>query len=362
MGNTTLSLADEATKETISQTAHGFSVGDVLRPDGSGDFTEAQADSAANSEAVGIVSAVTDVDNFVITYNGYINGLSGLTAGQGHFLSDSTAGLITATEPSGISKPVLIAFSTTEGYVSIFRGVDAAGDVGSFKGSPETTRTIDLDPALTTAQNQALIDAAGKYVPPGVVLTFDLSDGGGASKTYTLTEALKVQGFFGGGQVHFIGDSGETGADTKHTTQNVHLDGSSLSDACVYAAWNQCDIRINNLKISNNNSFGGILSGLNTHQLFRGCYFVGTATTGSSYGIYAAAACGAPGTINQCLFTQNNRGIYCQGFIYDDNNDDTGTQPAFGIRIEQGIVFHNGTTISGSTSDQSQVQGGQYFT
>jgi hypothetical protein len=130
MGQGTLTLGTINTEEVIAQTAHGFSVGDVLRPDGAGEFTEAQADTAANSEAVGVVSEVVDANTFVIVYAGVITGLSGLTAGEGHFLSDSVAGLLTSTEPTGISKPILVALSATEGFVAVMRGIDGSGGSG----------------------------------------------------------------------------------------------------------------------------------------------------------------------------------------------------------------------------------------
>ena len=55
-------------KESISLTSHGFSVGDVLRwNNGSPSYVRAQADSAANAEVLGIVSATTDVHTFELT-------------------------------------------------------------------------------------------------------------------------------------------------------------------------------------------------------------------------------------------------------------------------------------------------------
>lgn len=114
----------DAVQKAINQTGHGFAVGDVIRHNGT-IYVEAQADSAANSEVYGIVSAVADANNFTVVNSGYISGLSGLTAGEAHFLSATTAGAITATEPTGagqVSKPVLVAVSTTAGYVIHSRG------------------------------------------------------------------------------------------------------------------------------------------------------------------------------------------------------------------------------------------------
>lgn len=117
-GGTNMTLA-------IAQVAHGLAVGDIVRLSGSATYTKAQANSSANAEVVGIVSAVADADNFTLHFGGRITTLSGLTANTVYFLSAATAGLLTATPPTAngqISKPVLIADTTTTGYFFNFRG------------------------------------------------------------------------------------------------------------------------------------------------------------------------------------------------------------------------------------------------
>ncbi len=108
----------------IAQTGHGLVVGDVVRFNGT-NYVKAQANSAANAEVVGIVSAVAGVNNFTLTVIGQVTGLSGLTAGTTYFLSPSSSGALTATEPSStgqVSKPLLIAYTTTDGYFFDWRG------------------------------------------------------------------------------------------------------------------------------------------------------------------------------------------------------------------------------------------------
>lgn len=120
---------------SVAQVAHGFSVKDVVRLS-SGTYVKAKADSATNAEAVGIVSAVADADHFTLQASGNVTGLSGLTAGTVYFLDPSTAGAITATEPSAvgqISKPVLIADTTTSGFFVNFRGALISQSAGPNK-------------------------------------------------------------------------------------------------------------------------------------------------------------------------------------------------------------------------------------
>jgi len=112
------------TTNTIIQISHGFVVGDIVYYTGS-TYAKAKANSATTSDVVGIVSKATDPDAFTLTMNGYVQNLTGLSAGTAYFLSASTSGALTATEPSvvgQISKPLLIANSTTSGYFYNSRG------------------------------------------------------------------------------------------------------------------------------------------------------------------------------------------------------------------------------------------------
>ena len=64
--------------KTISQ-AHTFKIGDVLRFDvASGQYIKAQANSAFNSEVVGVVSAISPV-NFTLTISGQIDDLNSVS-------------------------------------------------------------------------------------------------------------------------------------------------------------------------------------------------------------------------------------------------------------------------------------------
>lgn len=134
----------------IAQTSHGFSVGNVLKRT-SGSYALAQADSSADAEVAGIVSVVIDSNNFTLLTDGYITGLSGLTDATVYFLSDSSAGALSATEPTTtghVSKPLLIADSATSGWFFNFRGDVLTSSAVSFtKG----TATVDFGTGATDA-------------------------------------------------------------------------------------------------------------------------------------------------------------------------------------------------------------------
>ena len=118
-GNGT-SLIDEFT-----QASHGFVVGDVIRFDGT-TWYKAQADSAEHAEVQGVVRNIVDANTFKLVTDGLIEGLSGLTPGSVYFLSETTAGAVSTTEPSNfgeVSKPVYFALTSTSANVLTFRGV-----------------------------------------------------------------------------------------------------------------------------------------------------------------------------------------------------------------------------------------------
>lgn len=102
----------------VTQAAHGFIVGNVLRLN-LAVYVLAQADNVADAEAIGIVVGVIDVNNFILQFGGYVTGLAGLIAGTVYFLSTGVAGALTATRtvvPGTVVKPLLVADTTTSGF------------------------------------------------------------------------------------------------------------------------------------------------------------------------------------------------------------------------------------------------------
>ena len=123
-GGGSATSGENVTKE-ITQASHGFAVKDFVGWSG-GTYNKAIADGLYDGEFVGLVTEVPDASTFKVTQSGYVTGLTGLVTNTTYFLSESTAGLLTDTAPSGdteISKAVLIANSTTTGWVLPYAGV-----------------------------------------------------------------------------------------------------------------------------------------------------------------------------------------------------------------------------------------------
>lgn len=116
--------SSDAVISSITQAAHGFSVGQVLYINSS-TYTLANASAASTAEVVGIIETVPTVNTFTLVTGGHITGLSGLTPGAVYFLSGLMAGALTATPPTTanyVNKPLLVADSSTSGYFINYRG------------------------------------------------------------------------------------------------------------------------------------------------------------------------------------------------------------------------------------------------
>lgn len=244
--------ADAVTKD-IAQAAHGLSVGDWVRLSG-GDYVEAQANSATNAEVVGVVSAVADVNNFTLQVAGRVTGLSGLTANAVHFLDASTAGAATATEPTGgsVSKPVLIADSTTSGWVLQMRGTIAQASGGwdwaQSVASPAASDWADASAGGADVSMTAISDGTvGDYVI--------LQPGASTTEQYGVTMAAAAGDWVWCARIDRMTDSGG-GAVTAATSSmdfvlvaafvdGTDLDNSTWNGAGLLGAaqdWNGSDI------------------------------------------------------------------------------------------------------------------------
>lgn len=146
MGNSTLPLGGGDTarlSEIILQPGHTFVPGDVVRADDTtpGKFVFAQADTAANAEAVGIVESVAG-SSFEVVYQGRVDlqgvawaDLPFVTIGEVWFLSGTVAGELTRTPPTtagSVIKAMLVVTDpgggSEEGILTGYVGVQIGGE------------------------------------------------------------------------------------------------------------------------------------------------------------------------------------------------------------------------------------------
>jgi hypothetical protein len=126
-------LTNESVIKKITQNSHGLSVGNAIRINSSGVYVKAQADSVANAEVVGIVQEVVDVNTFKVVFAGMVTaGVPAQPPGTVLFLSDSSGGALSTTEPSAfgrVSKPVAVVTASASAMVVMnMRGMEIAED------------------------------------------------------------------------------------------------------------------------------------------------------------------------------------------------------------------------------------------
>ena len=128
----------------IQQTAHGLSVGNVVYLKSDGKYAKAFGEDSERIEVVGIITEVTDANNFIITVSGEFQttGYDSYPNGTVLYLSDTTAGALTDA-PTEYIKPIAIKIST-----GILINIQRANEY-SFEGtllyytSEEITDAID---------------------------------------------------------------------------------------------------------------------------------------------------------------------------------------------------------------------------
>lgn len=204
-----LGMGAATIKTTYS--SHGLAVGDVVKSSGTADqFNAALATTAAGAEVVGIVTAV-DSNTVTITISGEIDYagntgfsyLSGAGVGTIVFLSHSSAGDLSATEPSAvghISKPLAVV---TEAY-----SANSAGKIvliiqrGELISTGTDTKAPNDATYLTTSTNSDLSNAVvvgsvGSSITVADADGFVVNDGGTvkvipATDIKTYAQAIKI--------------------------------------------------------------------------------------------------------------------------------------------------------------------------
>lgn len=127
--------------ESINQTAHGLTVGEVIGSNNTANEYQAVISSTSDNMPIGFVTTVTDVDNFIMSTSGFAiitaSLLSAFSDGDVIWHSTSVSGGITPTKPtSGVKRKLGIVIDKVAGkiYIDIDTGFVGSGS-SSITGS-----------------------------------------------------------------------------------------------------------------------------------------------------------------------------------------------------------------------------------
>jgi len=211
--------------------------------------------------------------------------------------------------------------------------------------------TVNFVATDTSAEIQALIDAQPKDLG-GYALTFQYADG-----TYTVATTMTYSGFKNG-TLNIFGNTGE--ATSLHTDQAVILDSTATSQTVVFVDNCHCnvDVRFLNVSMDNTVAYSGIYINNTSFAAVRWNYVLGENTT-SGNGIRFDT--GSSGRIDANYVSNLLSGIfvYMSSHVASIGNDDTGTQPAYGLNAQYGsVIAKSGTQPAGSTGAETTANGG----
>jgi len=177
------SSTSTAVVNLVFQASHGFIVGNIVYFNGT-QYVLAKADTAADAEVIGVVSSVVDNNYFNLLTSGYFNTLSGLVPGSVYFLSDSTAGALSTTEPSTpnhISKPLLIATSNTGGFFFNWRGKIVPSSSGSWQ-------TVSTATQMVSGVNYIVNGGTVAFTLPTTAAIGDIMEIAGYNNTWSVAQ------------------------------------------------------------------------------------------------------------------------------------------------------------------------------
>jgi len=223
-----------------------------------------------------------------------------------------------------------------------------------------TTQTVNFDNSMTAAQIQALIDAVPRYIPPGVIVTFQFADG-----EYTLNATLSFIGFFGGGSLYIYGNTGEANATILHTSQSVFLNFSASSCYGLSFKYIQCFVYFRNLKIKTKSHTTAYFSVFIQYCLsfidIRYNYLLGeNATVGNTGACLAVLASSSVYSYRNTMSYHTSGHYVSQMSMIESNSTASvvGELPQYGLVASASTIIKVGTQTTGSVGNESSSDGG----
>lgn len=158
---TARALTTALIQHEVSQTGHGFDVGDIVIDDifgGPPNWVLAQADTVGNCFCSMMVSSIINVDRFVVTQVGFVQNVTSqvYTAGGDYYLSPTIAGDLTVVAPTTgqVYLPCFKAETSNSGFFFGGSGI-------LLSGSSAFPWTVEGAGPVSMAVNNGYMTASG---------------------------------------------------------------------------------------------------------------------------------------------------------------------------------------------------------
>jgi len=236
--------------------------------------------------------------------------------------------------------------------------------VNTIDMTPQKSETINLTNSNTDVENQALIDAAGKYIPIDQTLTFQFGAG-----TYTnSTVPYTFDGFYGGGKYRVLGWTNTF----QSTNQTVFIDGTLLTNDVDVMRFkdNACDFEVKGIAAKGTFSSvnGGVFDMEKCSSFGRFLYCFGW-NTGTNFGTGFRTLHGGAMETKTCIVIGGLYGYEADnlGHLGILSCTNLSTQPHYGVAArDAGIAGINSSTApasypTGAAADKFETTGGHVF-
>jgi hypothetical protein len=252
---------------------------------------------------------------------------------------------------NSVDTPYLTNSSPVEVHTTATAGKDIVNyETMVAKGyvAPQGSVTFYYDSGtFTDTQFQSDIDSLGKYIPYGNTVRFVFSNG-----TYTIDQQITLNGFYGGGTLEVEAQNGVTGPTT---SQNVIFTLSNTGN--FYFRDSRVRFWFQDIECTFNNNSAVLINACSSMWIYD-CYFNNSTTDGAAVQIYSTPYC----SLARNYFTGSNTAIKSQNMslVESNENDDTGTQPLYGLGAYSGsTIGKSSTQPTGSTASEYTTSGGE---
>lgn len=255
--------------KVIEQENHEFKVGQAIYFNGEAKrYMLARSDNAATTGMFLVAEVEKDTPYFTLVQAGYVSGLEGLIAGKFYYVSKDKPGELIPEDPSlGISNPLLLAISETDGFVLHYRPggrtEQGSASFSSAQQAPNDAVFVDKDGQVgigTTSPGAKLHICDNTNTEWAAIIKQSSTVGYGLSvdaSAVTHGDPYPLAVYTNKGTGLFVKTSGRVGIGTTNPQAALHVSGDIIATGKIQSDKATATRTANDMLSL---SFGGLMS------------------------------------------------------------------------------------------------------
>ena len=256
-------------------------------------------------------------------------------------------------------------------FLKKLQGVEGRFDI--YNQVERESRTVYVDPITGDDNNgngsasapfatiQKAIASIKRIIPPNVSITIQLGpNDGSTTRTFALTETVKIEGFTGGGFLIIKGDNVD---ETASSSKLIVVDGTGLNNHIFWLKLNNIQITIKAIKIVVDTSLGW-WAGINVRgrSNWASIHYCAIEGKDNSQGYCIMAVHGAWIDVKNCYISNAKNGLFADfgSDIISRENYSYGTYPSNALSAwKQSRIAKVGNQPVGSANNEISGSGGE---